>query len=767
MEHLITEEDVRTKLVYPWLRSKGFADQDIMLEKNITFQLGRGEFQREKKSGRIDLLIKSAKTGKNLIVFEVKAPEVIIDNHAINQALSYARLIKGNMAPVVVITNAQDTRAYCSLSSNLITELDVKKTITGEFHFQVKELEDLKSEAISNLSKDDYFLKCICRQLSAPELSRLSGKLADSKKYCQELYIPLVEKPDTNAHITLVVGPPQSGKTNYICNSFYEEINEKGFAIFLRAKSIKNGIIQYLKSNIIALNTNAPATELIVNKLLSTEGIKIFIDGLNEVNRHERDNIVDDITRIRNLGVRFVISCTDSFVSTVKYDCNNDFSDVFKNSETNKFCELRLVPLEEYDYENVINHYQKVYETNEKPRQKVSSINTIGKFYYLIKNGAEANELESEYKILTRILDEKCEIISQLEHIDCKYALLHLANSMAESENGVPSTLFCKELSGSAFSALPDSFRNHGILEICAGLIEFYDETYRDIIIIDQFSKILPPKQVLKKLVGLNNSDISLTCVFKYLCFYEVPTSIIFSLDIDIQSKVLESIISYVRNCQLASEYNIRMILDMTINGIKVELISEERAEEVLNFIAEVSIDQPEISIDHNKTQYILGYCSGSIVISSAYEFEEHPYEFYSSQNYGDTIYNYLGFLFNAYVLEDHKIIFNKEYAEDIQLAFKLYGNEALQPLDNFFSNLIEHIFCYDSMMCSFGSYLDVEIQNYRETGEYAELVDAYQILIDMKNLLSNTRSFDSIIEEIDGELKSSPEYEKIQLALD
>lgn len=766
MTNFITEEDVRTKLVYPWLRSIGISSSDITLEETITFQLGRGEFKRKQKSGRIDLLVKSSTSGMNLIVVEVKSPNVKIDDEAINQAVSYARILKGNMAPIVVLTNSNETKVFCSLTKKPILEVDVKKVSLGEFHFNDNTLEGVKSEAISFLCKDNYFLSCICKQLSNSELSRLSGSLSDSKKYCKDLYIPLVKNTNDDFDVVLVVAPPQSGKTNYICNSFDNIMNKNGTAIFLRAKSIKQGIIQYIKNNIICLNSTTQTSEVIIKRLLSSTGIKIFIDGMNEVSRSERDDIVDDISRIKSQGVRFVISCTDTFVTTIKYDCNNNFSSIFKNDESNSFCEIKLPPFSKSNYKNVISHFQNVYKTSVEPKQKLSSINSVGKFYHLINSGFTAEKLDNEHKILDQILHEKCEIISQLELINCKSLLLYLANSMAESMNAIPSSSFCKELSGSPYSVLPDSFKNNGILEVCGNFVEFYDETYRDILLIEQYSETLSHRDTLNKLAGFINPDISFTCVFKYLCFYKIPTSIIFELDLDIQSRVLESIISYVRNSQLASTDNIRQILDMAVNGIENGFISEERAEELLYFLAEVCIDQPEITVDYSKTLYILGYISGVIEISNSYELEEHPYEFYSSQNHGSSIYHYIGKLFNDYIIEDHKMIFTREYSSDIHLALKLYDKNALKPLVSFFNNLIEHIFCYDSMMCSFGSYLNVEIDNYRESGTYETLVEAYQILLELKTLLSNTPTFDSLIEEIDGELQSSPSYEKIKVEL-
>ncbi len=767
MQNLITEEEVRTKFVYEWLKSVGFQASEIELERRVTFQLGRGEFTLEKKHGRFDVLIKSS-TGINLILFEVKAPEVKLDEETIDQAVSYARVLKGNMAPIVVITNSKEMKVFCSLSKRHIKDIDINKTMSGQFHFRDKDLEDAKSEAILSLSKDSYFLRCICEQLSSAELSRLSGHIQDSKKYCKELYIPLVKKPDACMNFILVSGPPQSGKTNYICNSFYEVINNKEKALFFRAKSIKKGIVPYLKDNVTGLlDSTTHTSEIITKKLISGNDITIFIDGLNEVSRSERDEIMDDIARIWDRDVRFVISCTDTFVSSIKYDCYDDFSDIFKNSETNKFFELRMPALNEEKYNTVISHYQQVYKTNQQPKLMLSTVNTVGKFYHLINSGHTPDDLDSEYKILRAVLADKCKIISQIEQRNCKSALLYLANTMANSTYGVSSSSFCNEFMGNQYSILPDSFKNSGILEVCDDLVEFYDETYRDILLIEQYSTMnIQHDEVLEKLSNFENSDISLTCTFKYLCFYNIPISTIFKLELNTQITMIESIISYIRNCKLANSHIMGMLLDLTLHGIKNNLISPIGAEEILYFVAEVCIEQHEISIEHCKTQYILGYCSSTIDLSSAYELEEHPLGFYNGQNFNTSIYNYVGLLFNNYLIDHSNIIFSRGYVDEIKLALELYNENALGQLEIFFSELIDYIFNYDSGMCAYGSYLNVEIDNFRESGSYETLVEAFQILLQLKDLLSNTSLFDDLIEKINGELSSSPKYDEFKLEL-
>ena len=182
MQNLKTEEDVRTKFVYEWLRENGIQLSDINLEHRVIFQVGHGQFDSEKKEGRFDLLVKSPE-GINLILFEVKGPEIKINEEAIDQAVSYARILKGNMAPIVVVTNSKRFDVYCSLTKKSIKKIDVSKTKSGQFHYSDNNLETARTEALASLIQDSYFIRCICEQLSSSEINRLSGNIKNFKKY--------------------------------------------------------------------------------------------------------------------------------------------------------------------------------------------------------------------------------------------------------------------------------------------------------------------------------------------------------------------------------------------------------------------------------------------------------------------------------------------------------------------------------------------------------------------------------------------------------
>lgn len=757
MENLKTEDEVRTKVVYEWLRCNGIQPNEIKIERSVHLKLGHGQYELS-KLGRYDLLVKSL-SGANLILFEVKASTETINEEVVDQAVSYARLLKGNMAPIVVVTNGDKCNVHCSLTKKIIGIIDISKTMSGQFHYVSDEHHQVELEALSTLSRSCALVNYICKEISKVDIGRLSGELGFFKKHCDRLYFPIGGEYLSESDVLLIYGPPQSGKTNYICNAYYETISKGGRALFFMATTIRKGILSHLKEQVsFQLDTlsRTKAIEEITSDIFSGGGLVIFIDGLNEVPIRERIDIISDLEKVAQSKVRVVISCTDSFVRTIKVDCFNNHIELFKTKEGRTYSEIKISRLDNDNYNDVIAHYQSVYNTSDKPIQKLTSINAVGKFYELIHLGHSSHYLDSEYKILIKILDEKCSVISDIESNCCQEALLWLAKEMANSLSRIRETSFSKELTGRSFATLPDTFKVNGLLDVSDGFIEFYDETYRDILLIRDVEGNNNPDDVINILASFKNKDISYTCLFKYLCFHKVSATKIFELDLNIQVRMIDTIMSYIEACELASTHSIGLILDLALNGIKNSLMKKEKAESVLIFIADICSKQSDIHVDHVKTQYILGYCSCSIDLSYVYEFYEHPVGFYNGEHSSVSIYNFIGGLFNDYLIEDRKFVFDGSYVDEIEFSRRLYGDESVKIMEGFYYHLIDHVLNYDSFMCSYGSYLSVEINEFRDSGASGGLICIRELLLDLKTKLSNSVVFDELIYEINHELREN-----------
>jgi hypothetical protein len=99
---LRTEEDVRSKIVVPWLLAIGFNNNEISLEFSFRIKIGRsivkvsnGRTTRDVGgnitpaefstfTSRADILVRNGE-GQNLLIVEVKAPDECLDDPARDQ----------------------------------------------------------------------------------------------------------------------------------------------------------------------------------------------------------------------------------------------------------------------------------------------------------------------------------------------------------------------------------------------------------------------------------------------------------------------------------------------------------------------------------------------------------------------------------------------------------------------------------------------------------------------------------------------------------
>jgi type I site-specific restriction endonuclease len=121
----MNEEEIRGKLLLPFLNDLGFNLSEISLEKPFSIRLGKSKHTIK---GRSDILCK--RNGKNLFIIELKNDSISIDQQDIEQGISYARLLTGNIAPFTIITNGKTTRIFDSISREELTGKKISKQST-------------------------------------------------------------------------------------------------------------------------------------------------------------------------------------------------------------------------------------------------------------------------------------------------------------------------------------------------------------------------------------------------------------------------------------------------------------------------------------------------------------------------------------------------------------------------------------------------------------------------------------------------------------
>lgn len=354
MHTLRSEDDVRTKVVVPWLLSRGFSLAAISIEFSFRIRLGRsilrvrgGVTSRDDTyatySPRADILVRNER-GDNLLIIEVKAPGEALDGQAQDQAISYARCIaEGNIAPYVVVTNGRSTRVFDSISKLEVGE-DVQLSdacITRSLYVTPDEL-SLRSEALEALiSLSPGNLMAFCEAQARFRMKPLFGENLDSdKKFVPGLFVQreevdslLTQALDVNGHrVTLLIGHPQVGKTNVVCHTVIERITRGQPCLFYPAIGLQRTLLAEIGDDFEwefggAADTYSQLARKL-NKVLqrAKKRLTIFIDGLNETSVQLARAIDADCSRLSSDHIRIVISLTHSSATRMLRDAAGNSS---------------------------------------------------------------------------------------------------------------------------------------------------------------------------------------------------------------------------------------------------------------------------------------------------------------------------------------------------------------------------------------------------------------------------------------------------------
>lgn len=757
---LNTEEEVRTKFFYEWLKDKGVEKDQMLFERQIKLQLGRETIKAPKKSGRIDILIRSKATKQNLIICELKAKDKQLNESALNQAVSYARAIQGNMAPIVILSNYLETKVYCSLTKKEIPNITSESLVSGEFLTSDEDFDKLREQAIFEIAQQPYYLSTLLSKISSNEMSVLRGDIGESRKYCKDLYYPLSPSIDYQKQIVLISGEPQSGKTNYICNEFLEYDSKENVCVFLRSKSIVGGVKLAIKNRLIGL-TDAPEDR--VNTLIKTafnsQKLTIFIDALNEIPVLKRKVIIEELGIYVNLGCSIIITCTESFVKTLKMDSEGTQTEIFRMRNSDIFEIIKIPNLSE-NYHNVISLYKERYNVDDEPKHKLSSINSIGK-YYQIKKSAPEKVISNEYDIHKIHLNSKIEFITEVLERNVKQGIEKLAELLAFRDGPLKESEFCLEFLSDRYALVPEIFITSGILEKNGDHIDFYEESYRDIALIEKAIFVnKSPSGVISWLSKFENHEISTSCITKYLCFYDVSYKTIESLDNETKSTILSSVISYVSTNGDLTLRPLNLILNIINDSISTNFMTPEVAFEHIERFNELIGINDNAHYDKVIVARIIGFCCSHLpieYISDIITIEGLLSEDDIEGEHNDQ-YISLAKIAVPYLLYNDNL-FTYSFLENIKEFKQDYNNKFLVELTNLYSSIVERTFNYYSHMCDHGSYVDIVVDSFKESKDPGELKEAYDLLKELKSLLQSSQPIDSTLEYLEEYLADLPTW--------
>ncbi len=344
----LSEDDIRTKVVYEWLKNSGFSTDNISVEYSLDLHFGK---TTKTFHPRADVLVKSD-SGLNLIIVEVKSKKHKLDDIDINQAISYSRSLKGGIAPFTILTNGTVSRLFDSVTKDEIKSDSIPanhKYVLNGF-LPTSEGIEAKLEAAEYLiSLSIENLKTFCKTQIEDRMSILKGiDILSGKKYIPSLYVER-QKPQANLRkklfinnekLVLIVGNPQKGKTCFICHTIETFVEENNICLFYPAISLRDGLLSAIKDDFSwCFGENLSITQLIrkVERLCkkNNQKIYIFIDGWDEMAVSALE-LNEECKRLSSDFISIVISLTIPSLNRLLIDEGDNLTSIGNDSGLSK-----------------------------------------------------------------------------------------------------------------------------------------------------------------------------------------------------------------------------------------------------------------------------------------------------------------------------------------------------------------------------------------------------------------------------------------------
>lgn len=374
MFELANEEDVKNKLLVPYLLSLGFDISELSFERSFQLRVGRSLRpidDIEKKVSiarpRLDILVK--RNGQNLFIVEVKGPNIDIDPDDIDQAVCYAKLLHP-IAPVCLLTNGNDWKLINSLTKKELAQqevgpqLSLNVTLPDEEYYQT-----LKH--FFGYSQENIL--AFCKWQVKNYMKELLGSADDrDKKYIPELYaerrhliVEMQQFMQAEAQCFGVVGDSGSGKTCWACDSAIHSLEQGIVTFFYRGADVAGGILEAICRDLnwtLSVHYNDIQAVKRLLDLFENKQIVIWIDDIDGLPLVlVRRTLSEFLRRTIGYSVKLLLTCKSE---TWKYLLEEDGSPtplasyVFQVDAMKGF---RVGPLDNEGLQAVIEKYRAFY----------------------------------------------------------------------------------------------------------------------------------------------------------------------------------------------------------------------------------------------------------------------------------------------------------------------------------------------------------------------------------------------------------------------
>lgn len=318
----MNEEEIRGKLLLPFLNDLGFDQSEISLEKSFTIRLGKTQ---QIIKGRSDILCK--RNGRNLFIIELKNDSISITQNDIDQGISYARSLLDDIAPFTIITNGKLTKIFDSVSRSELTGKKISEESAfwkNDYTLSSDEELRIRYEALKKfVSFSSENLKFFCKNQVQDRMGPIVGDInTPSSKFVKELYHQRQELVtvfnkfiSSDAIFFGILGHAGVGKTNVMCSLAIQNLEDK-FVFFYNAAIINKSPLEHIAQDLNGVFSSKSESSLILKKLdelgrFLNKKILIFIDAIDESTNPNLSLELSEIALIcRNLSqVKICISC--------------------------------------------------------------------------------------------------------------------------------------------------------------------------------------------------------------------------------------------------------------------------------------------------------------------------------------------------------------------------------------------------------------------------------------------------------------------------
>lgn len=323
----MTEEDIKAKIILPYLHDLSIDVSEITLEDSFKIRLGK----TKQATGRSDILCK--RHSKNLFVIELKNDSIEITKDDIDQGISYARLLLDDIAPFTIISNGRSSKIFDSITRKELTGNISNQSSFWTNGYTLSSDEDMRIryEALKNfISLSPENLKTFCTSQVYNRMGSIIGDInSPYSKFVKELYIQREELQiafenflNSSESIFGLIGNAGVGKTSAIC-SLALQFLEDSFVFFYNAaiidspvESISQDLNLVFSSKIETNNTLKRLNEL---GRFANKNVLIFIDAIDEnTNQKITQELSDLAYAATSLDyLKIIISCKSNILNSI------------------------------------------------------------------------------------------------------------------------------------------------------------------------------------------------------------------------------------------------------------------------------------------------------------------------------------------------------------------------------------------------------------------------------------------------------------------